>query len=95
MDAPDRRRLLAAIGSAGAASLLAGCGDAPLDGTPRADIDDVADADGDPGKPLRRRRPSSTNPGMVDGAATVEDADGNSCIEYDADAETLTVTLFT
>ena len=32
---------------------------------------------------------------MVDGAATVEDADGGSRIEYDADAETLTVTLLT
>ena len=34
-------------------------------------------------------------PWMVNGAATVEDADGGSRIEHDADAETLTVTLFT
>ena len=31
-------------------------------------------------------------PKMVDGAATVGDADGSSRIEYDADAKTLTVT---
>ena len=30
---------------------------------------------------------------MVDGAATVEDADGGSRVEHDADAEMLTVTL--
>ena len=76
------------------ASLLAGCGDAPPDGTP---------------EPMSTVSPTLTatlesrfvNDGvveylrMVDGAATVEDADGGSRVEHDADAETLTVTLFT
>jgi hypothetical protein len=91
MDAPDRRRLLAAIGSAGAASLLAGCGDAPLDGTPEP-TSTVSPA---PTATLESRFVDDgvvDYPGMVDGAATVEDADGGSRIEYDADAETLTVT---
>ena len=92
MEAPDRRRLLAAIGSAGAASLLAGCGDAPLDGTPEP----TSTVSPTPTATLESRFVDDgvvDYPGMVDGAATVKDADGGSRVEHDT--EMLTVTLFT
>ena len=72
--------------------MLASCGDVPLDGTP---------------EPTSTMSPTLTAtlesrfvdedvvdyPGMVYSAATVEDADGGSRVEHDA--ETLTVILFT
>ncbi len=81
MDAPDRRRFLAAVGSVGATSLLAGCG-----GTSSDEPEPTSTA-----SPTATPAPESRfvdggvvdYPGMVDGAATVENADGGSRIEYD------------
>ena len=82
MDAPDRRRFLAAIGSAGATSLLAGCGGTSPNGTPEPTST---------ASPTETAAPESrfVEDGVVDyrkivdGAATVENVDGGSRIEYD------------
>ncbi|PSQ14055.1 hypothetical protein BRD02_10490, partial [Halobacteriales archaeon QS_8_69_73] len=80
MDAPDRRRLLAAIGSAGATGLLAGCGGTSPDGTPEP----TSTASPTAAPESRLVKDGVVDyPGMIDGAATVENADGGSRIEYD------------
>lgn len=87
MDDPDRRRLLASLGSVAAGTALAGCSGGPLS--------DGGNGDGSDGTPTGTPSPTTQDrfvtddgrvdyPGMVDGAATVN-ADGDAyTIEYES-----------
>ena len=84
MNAPDRRRVLAAVGAAATAPLLAGCSDDSGDGGPTATETPTATE-----PPQDRAVADGTvvdYPDLVDGAATVSEEGDRLVIEY-ADPE--------
>ena len=84
MNAPDRRRVLAAVGAAATAPLLAGCSDDSGDGGPTATETPTAT------EPPQDRAVADgavvNYPGFVDGAATVSEDGDRLVVEY-ADPE--------
>ena len=88
MNAPDRRRVLAAVGAAATAPLLAGCSDDSGDDGPTATeaLTETPTAT----EPLQDRAVADGTavdyPGFVDGAATVSEEGDRLVIEY-ADPE--------
>ena len=84
MNAPDRRRVLAAVGAAATAPLLAGCSDDSGDGGPTATETPTATE-----PPQDRAVADGTAvdyPDFVDGAATVSEEGDRLVVEY-ADPE--------